>query len=85
MKKEGIPSGKIGIERSADVRYKGQSFELTVPFADDYAGLFHKAHKTRYGYADPERPAEVGTIRVRCTGRTAHPRFRKASAAAGLT
>ncbi|MFC1556416.1 hydantoinase/oxoprolinase family protein [candidate division KSB1 bacterium] len=82
MKKEGISSGKIGIELSADVRYKGQSFELTVPFANDYVGRFHKAHMNRYGYADPERPAEVVTIRLRCTGRTAHPRFRKATAAA---
>src|ERR1043166_3438968 len=42
----------------ADLRYAGQSFELTVPLNDDLATEFHRAHQSRYGYADPARPVE---------------------------
>src|SRR2546429_161295 len=31
-------------EGEADLRYRGQSFELTVPLQDDLAGAFHRAH-----------------------------------------
>ncbi|HEY8744734.1 MAG TPA: hydantoinase/oxoprolinase family protein [Chloroflexota bacterium] len=51
-----------------DIRYLGQSFELTVPMADSLAGTlaaFHRLHSRRYGYARPERPVEVVTLRVR--------------------
>jgi N-methylhydantoinase A len=48
----------------ADLRYRGQSFELTVPLQDDLAGAFHRAHQERYGYADPEREIEVVAVRT---------------------
>jgi N-methylhydantoinase A len=60
--------------RSADVRYRGQAFELEVaapPGAADVAGLvagFHAAHRERYGYDQPEAPVEVVTLRVRLEG-----------------
>jgi N-methylhydantoinase A len=50
------------IERSADLRYKGQSYELNVPWPK---GDFHKAHERMYGYAAREREVEVVTLRVR--------------------
>ena len=52
--------------RSADIRYAGQSYELTVPWnATDPATPFHKEHQRVYGYSNPERAIEVVTIRVR--------------------
>jgi N-methylhydantoinase A len=48
----------------ADLRYAGQSFELTVPLGDDLAGAFHRAHESRYGYADPARPVELVAVRT---------------------
>lgn len=54
--------------RSIDVRYRGQSFELTVPLSADVAATrsaFHRLHMQRYGYARPERPLEFVTVRVR--------------------
>jgi N-methylhydantoinase A len=48
----------------ADLRYVGQSFELTVPIEDDLAGAFHRAHDERYGYADLEREIELVAVRT---------------------
>jgi N-methylhydantoinase A/oxoprolinase/acetone carboxylase beta subunit len=53
-----------GLERSADLRYAGQSYELTVPWAGATA-RFHAEHQRVYGYSDPARSVEVVTIRVR--------------------
>jgi N-methylhydantoinase A len=47
-----------------DLRYAGQSFELTVPLQDDLAGAFHRAHEERYGYADREREIELVAVRT---------------------
>ena len=46
-------------EGEADLRYAGQSFELTVPIQDDLAEAFHRAHEERYGYADRGRELEL--------------------------
>src|SRR5512133_2523989 len=45
-------------EGAADLRYAGQSFELTVPIQPDLADAFHRAHEERYGYADRGREVE---------------------------
>lgn len=57
-------AGELPAEGEADVRYAGQSFELTVPLGDDLAERFHRAHEARYGYADRERPLELVAIRT---------------------
>ena len=51
-------------EGEADLRYAGQSFELTVALGDDLAEWFHLAHEGRYGYADRERPLELVAVRT---------------------
>ncbi|MGP0074830.1 MAG: hydantoinase/oxoprolinase family protein [Bryobacteraceae bacterium] len=52
--------------RSADIRYTGQSYELTVPWhAAEPAAPFHREHQRVYGYSNPERAIEMVTIRVR--------------------
>ncbi|MHB8470275.1 MAG: hydantoinase/oxoprolinase family protein [Gaiellaceae bacterium] len=48
----------------ADLRYRGQSFELTVPLQDDLAAAFHRAHAERYGYADESRELELVAVRT---------------------
>ncbi|MEM1126345.1 MAG: hydantoinase/oxoprolinase family protein [Bacteroidota bacterium] len=56
-----------------DLRYAGQSYELTVPMPsgqDLSARLratldaFHEAHTQRYGYATPDAPVEVVSVRL---------------------
>jgi len=51
-------------EGEADLRYRGQSFELTVPLGPDLAGAFNAAHEERYGYADPDREIELVAVRT---------------------
>ena len=54
------------LSRFADLRYAGQSYELTVPWeASDPARPFHAEHHRVYGYSDAARPIEVVTARVR--------------------
>ena len=48
----------------ADLRYRGQSFELTVPLGGDLAEAFHRAHEERYGYADRGREVELVAVRT---------------------
>jgi N-methylhydantoinase A len=51
-------------EGGADLRYVGQSFELTVSLGPDLEERFHGAHEERYGYADPQREVELVAIRT---------------------
>jgi N-methylhydantoinase A len=57
-------AGELPAEGEADLRYAGQSFELTVPLGRDLAEAFHRAHDERYGYADRERNVELVAVRT---------------------
>jgi N-methylhydantoinase A len=48
----------------ADLRYRGQSFELTVPLGPRLKERFHLAHEARYGYGDPDREIELVAVRT---------------------
>jgi N-methylhydantoinase A len=73
MDGEGIPSDRVQIEKYLDVRYRGQSFELRVPFVPDYVQEFHRHHSMIYGYSHPEEPVEIVNIRVRGVGKIDPP------------
>jgi N-methylhydantoinase A len=60
------------LERSMDVRYAGQSYELNVP----EESAFHKAHEKAYGYCDRARATEVVTVRVRAVEEVEKPALR---------
>jgi N-methylhydantoinase A len=65
--------------RAADVRYRRQSFELTVP-ADDWDDLearFHAEHERRHGYAMAGEPVELVAARVTATVEVASPELRE--------
>ena len=70
---EGFRGANAVVERRLDVRYVGQSYELTVPWSVGYREAFHAAHERRFGYADRSRPTEVVALRVRGVGVTARP------------
>jgi N-methylhydantoinase A len=57
-------AGELPREGEADLRYRGQSFELTVALGDGLAERFHRAHEDRYGYADPGRAIELVAVRT---------------------
>lgn len=70
---EGIAPAQMAIEPLLDMRYRGQSYELTIPLSDQIVDDFHSAHAARYGRAMPERAVEVVNMRLRATGRVAKP------------
>jgi N-methylhydantoinase A len=57
-------AGELPQTGEADLRYVGQSFELTVPLGPRLAERFHEAHAARYGYSDPERRVELVAVRT---------------------
>ena len=65
---QGIPRQNIQIERSLDMRYSGQSYELIVPFSENVYADFHRFHEKKYGYANVEMPIEIVNLRVRAIG-----------------
>jgi len=52
-------------ERSLDLRYRGQGYELNLPYTPETADAFHQLHQRRFGFSDPTRPLEIVTLRVR--------------------
>ena len=77
MRAEGFTGTAIHVARTLDVRYAGQSYHLTVPFAGDFVAAFHGEHEQRYGYSDHTRTCEVVNIRGRFSGRTPKPAIPK--------
>ncbi len=51
--------------RSVDLRYRGQGYELNVPFGPEMASQFHDLHQRRYGFSSETRALEVVNVRVR--------------------
>lgn len=81
--REGFGEGSWRLERLLDVRYTGQSYELTVPcpatkaegFNQAVAEAFHAAHQQRFGHSDPSQAVEVVTVRLKAVGGVERPRL----------
>jgi N-methylhydantoinase A len=72
---EGVTSDRITLERALDVRYLGQSYELTVPFTRDFQDSFRQSHLREYGYSRPEAPIQVVNLRLRAAGHIDPPQL----------
>ena len=57
-------AGELPYRGEADLRYAGQSFELTIPLQDELAEAFHRAHEERYGFAEGDREIELVAVRT---------------------
>jgi N-methylhydantoinase A len=57
-------AGELPAQGEAELRYRGQSFELAVPLQPGLGEAFHRAHEARYGHADRERPIELVAVRT---------------------
>jgi len=75
---EGFGRGRRLIEAFLDVRYVGQSYEITLPVGPSYRARFDREHGRLYGYSNPARATEVVAVRVRATGVTDKPTLPKA-------
>ncbi|CAI8006453.1 Putative D-/L-hydantoinase subunit A [Geodia barretti] len=77
LEQEGLPVDRMGARRFLDVRYVGQSFELTVDYpasrssrssdglARAISDSFYRAHLQRFGYADRNEPVEIVNLRLK--------------------
>ena len=86
LRREGMRPEDMTFLRQVDMRYVGQSYELTVPLpggrlrATDIARVldqFHLEHDRAYGYSAPGEPAEFVNLRLTATGKIAKPELRE--------
>jgi N-methylhydantoinase A len=73
-------TGSFTIAHSAELRYRGQSFEIDTPVKPNadwrtIAAGFHTEHRRLYGHADPDAPIQAIALRVVITGRVPKPEF----------
>jgi N-methylhydantoinase A len=91
LRTDGFDDAQIAIERSVDMRYAGQGYEITIPCeaaaGHDSDGLgrlradFDARHRAMFGHSAPEEPVEIVSYRVRGIGRVPPvemPRFGRA-------
>jgi len=76
---EGFQKTEIQARDFVDLRYRGQSYELTVPFASGFVEIFHKNHERRYGYSSPGMDVELVNVRTVFVGVRPKPKFVKAA------
>jgi N-methylhydantoinase A len=78
LARAGVPPARRAIARAADLRYRRQAYELTVPMADGpvtattmarLAADFHDKHRMTYGHASPDEPVQLVNLRVSAVGR----------------
>lgn len=83
---EGLEESSIELLRSADLRYLGQEYHLSVPCpprghaldTDELATLFNAAHERLYGYSTPDAPVQVVNLRLVGIGHTPRPALPRA-------
>ena len=66
----------IEFVRQIDLRYVGQSYELTIPAGDGLLERFHAEHDRTYGFSAPAEPVECVSLRLTSVGRIAKPPLR---------
>lgn len=85
LEEQGVTPDCIDAEYFLDMRYPGQSYEVTVPAGEtgkeDLTRLFHEAHGRLFGHTAEEESMEIVNYRVRCIGRL--PKMNFAAAPAG--
>lgn len=77
LAEDGIADANRVSKISADLRYKGQAFELNVPWPGDVVNAaaleqvtrsFHELHLQRFSYSNPGDLIEIVTIRLKAIG-----------------
>lgn len=83
MEKQNISKNDMYFLREMDLRYFGQSYELTVPVSKPFTNdiinqtleSFHKKHMKIYGYAVKEEPVELVNVRITVIGFIEKPKL----------
>jgi N-methylhydantoinase A len=68
LERDGIPVSRRSLHRSLDVRYQGQSFEISVPLTSDFRRSFDRLHDEAFGYFDADWPVEIVNLRLMAVG-----------------
>ena len=81
--------GPSSLAYSAEMRYRGQSFELETKLdvksiergdLDALAAAFHAEHKRVYGHSDPKAPIQVIALHLVISGHGLKPELPRAKA-----
>lgn len=84
LRREKVKDENIVLQWSADLRYKGQSYEINTPVQRHNGAIeslqvildrFHALHQRFYSYCEPHETVELVNLRVRAIGRTAGVRL----------
>jgi N-methylhydantoinase A len=73
---EGFSRDKMRFQRSLDMRYLGQAYELNIPISavgsmgKGVIAAFHRTHEMRYGYRHKNKEVEIVNLRCRASGIT---------------
>ncbi|UCG23554.1 MAG: hydantoinase/oxoprolinase family protein [Chloroflexota bacterium] len=78
MSAEGYGSEQLLLEERLDLRYFGQSYELTIAVeagdsGGDISARFHSAHARRYGFERPDQAVQIVNLRLAATARMTPP------------
>ena len=82
LARDGVDEADRRLERSADMRYVGQAYEVNVPVADgdiddaaarELIAQFHALHQQLYAHHHPRKAVEFVSARVAAIGNMAAP------------
>lgn len=73
LREEGVVDDDMVFDMTLDMRYAGQSHELSIPFGVDVISEFHDMHQATYGHALREKAVEIVNMRLRASGTIAKP------------
>ncbi len=85
LEREGVASGEMGFIQQADMRYVGQSYELTIPLPEgeltpnQLPGIlrrFHQEHDRAYGFQADDETVEFVALRLSAIGKISKPKAR---------
>lgn len=82
LDRDGVAPADRAYELSADMRYRGQAYELVIPWGDieptaaalaELVERFHREHERRFAHADLADTVEIATLRMAAIGRMPDP------------
>lgn len=74
MQEDGFTKDEIRFYPLIDLRYSGQSYEITIPYRAktshnfSFISDFHKAHQKLYSYHHEQKSVEIVNIRIKTVG-----------------
>ena len=92
LERDAVPPERRRLQRSADIRYAGQAYEVNVPVPEGVideaavravVGAFHDLHRRLYAHNHPDKPLELVSGRVAARGLMGAPPMHEAAPGAG--